>query len=146
MFAFESRIRIEAGLTLFFLYRIIVFSVLINILELEMDFAANKNRISHIVAKYKCFITSLLSYNVIHRTFDEIRTDLSAAFSIRTFLITNFGKQECSALLPLVQQTINQLEMIATAVRERIDQLEAIKNSLDADECNVDDILQWMMV
>lgn len=110
-----------------------------------MDFSKKKCRILSIIAKYKYFNASSLFYNEIHCKLAQIETDLSAAHSIRTFLIINIGRDaKYKALLPLVERTIGDLETIVAAVNERIERLEEFRNAFD-DESDADDILRWII-
>lgn len=110
-----------------------------------MDFSKQKCRILRIIAKYECFNASSLFFNEIRFKLAEIETDLSAGRSIRAWLVINIGRDiKYNALMPLVERTIACLETIVASVNERIERLEEIRNSLD-DECDADDILQWML-
>lgn len=129
--------------TLLFWCRIIVFSVLLTNI-FQMKFEEKKCFILHIVAKYECFIASTLYPNEIQSKLDQINTDLSAASSIRTFLIINIGRDtKYNAFLPLVQRTIDRLKMILAAVIYRFDRLQEFKNCFD-DDCDTDELLHWI--
>lgn len=115
------------------------------ICRVKNGFLKKKICFLQIKAKYKYFNASTLHYNETHSKLAEIETDLSSVRSIRTFLIINVGRDTTyNALLPLVEQTICDLDTIVAAVNAQIERLEEFRNAFD-DGSDVDDILRWML-
>lgn len=114
---------------------------------LKMDFITEKkNCILVITEKYKFFSASNLFFKDIYSKLREINTDLTAAHSIRKYLILNWGRNEkVNTMLLLAHRTINDLEATLAAVDHRLARLEEIKNALILeDEDDIDEILRAM--
>lgn len=98
-----------------------------------MDFVKHRSTVFTIKEKYHHgFQVSRIYYDKIYSKLEEIRSDLLTLNSIFTWLtIRRNGDEKYEKLLTLVDDLEGYLEATEGAVEERIEYLEAVKESLE---------------
>lgn len=98
----------------------------------KMSFSNHQTDFSTINEKYENFKVSLIFYDVIHSKLEEVEADLKKISEIRDWLAARSDTDEkCSEMLDPVDSLEAYLEMTVEAVKERIELLEAVKESLE---------------
>lgn len=99
-----------------------------------MDFAKHQNTFLRIKAKYRSFEVNNIYYDVIESKLAEIESDLLNLNEISKWLVIRRGvNDKYNILLVLVGDLEAYLDGTVGAVKERIEYLEAMKESYDGD-------------